>query len=70
MQLVGRRLEHEAEQAAQLLVHRDGIEQARVPLTPAEMGPIDLRLALDGNQVRLDLVADVAATRQALAATR
>jgi flagellar hook-length control protein FliK len=45
---------------------RDGIEHARLHLNPAEMGPIAVQVAVDGPQVRVDLVADIAATRQAL----
>lgn len=45
---------------------RDGIEHARLQLNPAEMGPIAVQVAVDGQQVRVDLVADIAATRQAL----
>jgi flagellar hook-length control protein FliK len=45
---------------------RNGIEHARLQLNPAEMGPIAVQLAMDGQQVRVDLVAEIAATRQAL----
>lgn len=45
---------------------RDGIDQARLNVHPAELGPIALRLALDGTQVRVDMTAEVASTRQAL----
>ncbi|MBL8328395.1 MAG: flagellar hook-length control protein FliK [Rubrivivax sp.] len=45
---------------------RDGIEQARLNVNPAELGPIAVRLALDGTQVRVDMAADWSATRQAL----
>ncbi|HEY6132495.1 MAG TPA: flagellar hook-length control protein FliK [Rubrivivax sp.] len=45
---------------------RNGIEHARLRLNPAEMGPIAVQLAMDGQQVRVELLADVAATRQAL----
>lgn len=45
---------------------RDGIEHARLQLNPAEMGPIAVQLALEGQQVRVDLVAELAATRQTL----
>jgi flagellar hook-length control protein FliK len=45
---------------------RDGIEHARLQLNPAEMGPIAVQVAMDGQQVRVDLVAEIAATRQAL----
>lgn len=45
---------------------RDGIDQARLNVHPADMGPIAVRLALDGNQVRVDLSAELGSTRQAL----
>lgn len=45
---------------------RDGIEHARVHLNPAEMGPIQLQIALDGTQVRVDFAAEIGATRQLL----
>ena len=44
----------------------DGVEHARVHLNPAEMGPIAMQLSMDGTQVRVELVADQSATRQAL----
>jgi hypothetical protein len=45
---------------------RDGIEQARLNVHPAELGPISVQLALDGTKVRVDMTADVGTTRQAL----
>jgi flagellar hook-length control protein FliK len=45
---------------------RDGVDEARVHLNPAEMGPVAVQLAVDGTQVRVQLVAEHAATRQAL----
>jgi flagellar hook-length control protein FliK len=45
---------------------RDGIEHARMRLNPAELGPVAVQLAVDGTQVRVDLVAEIAATRQVL----
>ena len=45
---------------------RDGVQEARLQLHPAEMGPIDVRIALDGTRARIDFVADVAATRSAI----
>lgn len=47
---------------------RNGIEHAHVELHPADMGPISVRIALDGSGARVDFTADVAATRQALEA--
>jgi flagellar hook-length control protein FliK len=45
---------------------QEGIEQARVHLNPLDMGPVSLQLSLDGLQVRVDMTAEVAATRQVL----
>jgi flagellar hook-length control protein FliK len=45
---------------------RDGIEQARIALNPAEMGPVSVQLELSGTQVRVELAAEVEATRVAL----
>jgi flagellar hook-length control protein FliK len=45
---------------------RDGIEHARLNLNPAELGPISLQLALDGTQLRVDMAAEAAQTRQVL----
>ena len=45
---------------------KDGIEQAKLQLNPAEMGPVAIRLARDGQRVRVDFAADLALTRQTL----
>ena len=45
---------------------RDGVEQAHLHLNPVEMGPVALKLSLDGQQVRVDMTAEHAATRQVL----
>ncbi len=45
---------------------RQGIEQARLQLNPAEMGPIAVQLALEGNTVRIEMIADQGATRTLL----
>ena len=50
------------------LLARDGVEQARLNLHPAEMGPITVRIMLDGAAARVEFLADVAATRAALEA--
>jgi len=42
---------------------QEGVEHARVHLNPVEMGPVSLQLSLDGQQVRVDMTAEVAATR-------
>lgn len=43
---------------------RDGIQQAELHLNPADMGPISVQIALDGDQAKVDFGADSAATRQ------
>ena len=45
---------------------RDGIEQARIALNPQEMGPVSVQIEMSGTQVRVDLAAEVEATRLAL----
>jgi flagellar hook-length control protein FliK len=47
---------------------RDGIEHAELQLNPAEMGPVSVRITMDGTQARVDFGADVAATRHAIEA--
>jgi flagellar hook-length control protein FliK len=42
------------------------VEQAHLHLNPVEMGPVALKLSLDGQQVRVDMTAEHAATRQVL----
>lgn len=51
------------------LLVRAGIEQARIELNPAEMGPVAVQIALDGGGARIDFHAEVAATRQAIEAS-
>jgi flagellar hook-length control protein FliK len=50
------------------LVH-EGVSQAQLKLHPAEMGPVSVRIVLDGREARIDFGADVAATRQVLEAS-
>jgi flagellar hook-length control protein FliK len=45
---------------------RDGVQHARLHMTPAEMGPISVQIQLDGNNAQIHLAAEHAATRQAL----
>jgi flagellar hook-length control protein FliK len=45
---------------------RDGVEHAQLKLNPADMGPIEVRISLDGTQAQVDFSAANAATRQAL----
>jgi flagellar hook-length control protein FliK len=46
---------------------QDGVEYATLELNPQDMGPIDVRIALRDGRTDIQLGADVAATRQALA---
>ena len=48
------------------LMVRDGLSEARLHLNPAEMGPVSVRISIDGSSARVDLVADQAPTRQVL----
>lgn len=45
---------------------RDGVQHAQLNLNPAEMGPISVRIALDGTQAQVDFGADSATTRQVI----
>jgi len=45
---------------------RDGIDHAQLKLNPADMGPIEVRIRLDGTQAQVDFSAAHAVTRQAL----
>lgn len=45
---------------------RQGLQQARLQLNPAEMGPITVQIRLDGGNAQVHLAAEHAATRQAL----
>jgi flagellar hook-length control protein FliK len=47
---------------------RQGVQQAELRLNPAEMGPVQVRIRLDGEQAQVQFVADAAATRDALQA--
>jgi flagellar hook-length control protein FliK len=45
---------------------RDGIEHAQLRLNPADLGPIEVRIDLDGQRAQVDFSAAHATTRQAL----
>ena len=47
---------------------RDGVQQAQLNLNPADLGPIGLRISLDGTQAQVTFQAAHAATRDALEA--
>ncbi|MES2959457.1 MAG: flagellar hook-length control protein FliK [Pseudomonadota bacterium] len=48
---------------------QEGVQHARLSLNPAEMGPLAVRIVLDGTQARIDFSADVAGTRDAIEAS-
>jgi hypothetical protein len=43
-----------------------GVQHAQLTLNPAEMGPVAVRIAVEGTQARIDFMADLAPTRAAL----
>ena len=46
----------------------DGVQHAELQLNPAEMGPVSVRIVIDGTSARVDFGADIAATRHAIEA--
>jgi len=48
-----------------LWVH-DGVHEARLQLHPAELGPVTVHIALDGQAAQVDFSAAVAATRESI----
>jgi flagellar hook-length control protein FliK len=48
---------------------REGVQHARLSLNPAEMGPLAVKIVLDGTQARVDFSADLAATRNVIEAS-
>ncbi len=51
------------------LLAQDGVQQAELHLNPAEMGPVSVQIALDGEKARIDFGAQAAATRAAIEAS-
>jgi len=51
------------------LFAQGGVQTARLQLNPADMGPITVQIALDGNAARVDFQADRAATRDLIEAS-
>jgi len=45
---------------------RDGVHEATLQLNPAEMGPIAVKIVLDGAQAQIDFAAAHARTREAI----
>ena len=48
---------------------RDGVQHARLHLNPVELGPIVVKIAIDGGNARVDFLADAAQTRAAIEAS-
>jgi flagellar hook-length control protein FliK len=51
------------------LFAQGGVQTAQLQLNPADMGPITVQIALDGNDARVDFQADRAATRELIEAS-
>ena len=45
---------------------RDGVQHAEVQLSPQDLGPIRVQIAMEGAQTRVEMSADVQSTRDAL----
>lgn len=45
---------------------REGVQHARLQLNPADLGPVQVRIALDGSAATVQMAADSPLTRQAL----
>jgi len=45
---------------------RDGVQEARLQLHPAELGPVTVQITLDGQAAHVDFTAAVAATRESI----
>src|SRR5206468_3325189 len=45
---------------------RDGVQEARLHLHPAELGPVNVQIALDGQLAHIDFIAAVPATRESI----
>jgi flagellar hook-length control protein FliK len=48
---------------------REGTQEARLQLNPADLGPVTVMIAIDGAQARVDFQAHAAATRDAIEAS-
>lgn len=48
---------------------RDGVHEARLQLNPAEMGPVSVQIAMDGERAHIDFGAQAAVTRAAIEAS-
>jgi flagellar hook-length control protein FliK len=50
------------------LLARGGVQEAELHLNPADMGPVSIRIQLDGTEAQVQFGADLAQTRQAIEA--
>ncbi len=48
------------------LLARDGVHEARLQLNPVDLGPVVVRIAMEGGNARVDFMADAQATRDAI----
>lgn len=48
------------------LLVREGVQEARLQLNPAEMGPVTVKIQIDGSNAQVTMSAEQAPTRQAL----
>jgi flagellar hook-length control protein FliK len=48
------------------LMVKEGVTEARLHLNPAEMGPISVQIQVEGGHARVEMAAEMAATRQVL----
>ena len=44
----------------------EGVQHAELHLNPSDMGPVSIRIALEGTATRVDFAAEQAATREAI----
>lgn len=51
------------------MLARDGVQRAELHLNPAEMGPVAIRIRIEGREAHIDFGAEVSATRQAIEAS-
>jgi flagellar hook-length control protein FliK len=45
---------------------KEGVQEARLQLHPAELGPVTVQIALEGQAAHIDFTAAVAATRESI----
>ena len=50
------------------LLARGGVQEAELHLNPADLGPVSIRIQLEGSEAQVQFGADLAQTRQAIEA--